>query len=60
MEKYSTFLQKSSIEMDTFNVMLLLFIWLHSLKNLVHDFKSPFLDIEITVLFSHLNHISDL
>ena len=34
----------STLEMDIFKVMLLL-------SYLVHDFKSPFLDIEITISF---------
>ena len=38
-----------TLEMDTFQIMLLL-SYLASLdKNLAHDFKSPFLDIEITI-----------
>ena len=39
--------------MDTFKVTLLLY-YLASLdeKNLAHDFKSPFLDIEITICFT--------
>ena len=34
----------STLEMDTFKIMLL-----RSITNLAHDFKSSFLDIEITI-----------
>ena len=40
----------STLEMDTFKVMLLLFfISHHWIKNLALDFKSPFIDIEIFI-----------
>ena len=54
MEKKSIFLpfrvkkHYSTLEMDTFKVMMLFFIPLCSIKNLVHDFKRSFFDIEIT------------
>ena len=38
----------STLEMDTYKVMLLLFS-LNSIKNLAHELKSPFLDIETTI-----------
>ena len=53
MEKKSTFLpyyvkmNHSTLDVDTFKVMLLLYISLHSRINLAHEFKRPLLDIEI-------------
>ena len=40
----------STLEMNTFKVMLLFLISLRSIINLAHDFKCPFLDIEITII----------
>ena len=56
-EKKSIFLpynvkkHHSILEMDTFknHVASFLLISLRSITNLAHDFKSPFLDIEITI-----------
>ena len=69
MEKKSTFLpyrvkkDYPTLEVDTFKVTLLLF-YLASLdnKSRIHDFKSPLLDVETTIVISHndINGMSHL